>query len=334
MRDGVIAALGELSTERFGSFSEAARAVLSFLEDQLPAGWLALAEFNFDSDEYRVLDVRGGDGDGLTSGVRLPLHESFCLHMSEDRAPALTGAASNDPVYGSLALRESLGIESYAAAAVELADGTRVASVSAMSTEPDRYGEDDLALLRLAARLLAYEWERVMREARLWRLMREQGKPAADPVTGLSRRAAFLEHAEREWHVCQRDISESYVVAVRLDGLDELRKEGGQALGDLALRGAAELLVSVNRRSDVVARVDDDRFAAILVGCKGAGGAEAYCLRLQAAFNRGAHGQLGRLGVSCCIEALADAPSGTEALERAERRLEDSQSMTATSPAG
>jgi diguanylate cyclase (GGDEF)-like protein len=335
MSENLIAALGQLSTERFGSFSEASRAVLSFLEAQLPTGRLALGELNYDNDEYRLLDVRGARGDALTTGMRLPLHDSFCLHMSEDRAPALTGAASGDPVYGPLALRRSLAVESYAAAAVELTDGTRVASVAAMSQEKDFYGERDLALLKLAARFLAYEWERVMREARLRRLMREQGSPStADPVTSLPHRGTFLEHVEREWHSSQRQITESYVVAVRLEGLADVRKRGGQAVGDLALRTAAELLMSVNRRSDIVARVDDDRFAAILVGCKGIQGAEAYTLRLRAAFSRGMTGQLARLGVSCRIEALADLPSGTAALERAERRLDEEEAAPATSAAG
>jgi diguanylate cyclase (GGDEF)-like protein len=335
MNENVLGDLGELSTQRFGSFSEAARAVLSLLERQLPAGRLALGEFNYDNDEYRLLDVRGGRGDALTTGVRLPLQGSFCLHMAEDRAPALTGEASSDPVYGPLTLRRSLAIESYAAAAVELTDGTRVASVCAMSSERDRYSETDLAVLKVAARLLAYEWERVTREAKLRHLMREQGNPVtADPVTGLPNRASFLEHLEREWHSSQRQIAESYVVAVRLEGLDAVRKRGGQAVGDLALRTAAELLISANRRSDIVARVDDDRFAAILVGCKGIQGAEAYCLRLRAAFSRGMTAQLGGLGVSCRIEALADLPSGTAALERAERRLDDEEAAPAPSAAG
>jgi diguanylate cyclase (GGDEF)-like protein len=335
MNETLLSDLGALSTQRFGSFSEASRAVLSFLECQLPAGRLVLGEFNYDNDEYRLHDVRGGRGEALTTGVRLPLQSSFCLHMAEDRAPALTGEASADPVYGPLDLRRSLAIESYAAAAIELTDGRRVASVCAMSTERDFYSAAHLAVLKVAARLLAYEWERVTREAKLRRLMREQGNPVtADPVTGLPSRAVFLEHLEREWHASQRQITESYAVAVRLEGLDLVRKRGGQAVGDLALRTAAELLVSANRRSDIVARVDDDRFAAILVGCKGIQGAEAYCLRLRAAFSRGMTEQLSRLGVSCRIEALADLPSGTAALERAERRLDEAEAAAAPSAAG
>jgi len=324
MSGELIAGLGELATQRFGSFSEAARAVLAFLERHLPEGRLVLGEFKFGDDEYRLLDVRDDTDGAFATGMRLSLQDWFCLPMSEDRAPALTGAASADPVYGSLPLRQSLEVESYIGAAIELADGTRVASVCAMSRESELYSETDLALLRLAARLLAYEWERVTREARLRSLMREQGNPAGvDPVTGLPHRAAFLEHVEREWHACRREITEAYLVAIRIDGLDEVRKMGGQALGDLALRTAAELLVSVKRRTDLVARVDDEVFAAVLVGCKGLEGAEAYCARLRAAFSRGLSSQLEGLGVSCRIEALADAPSGTAALEQAEERLHE-----------
>jgi diguanylate cyclase (GGDEF)-like protein len=326
----LIEGLGELATQRFGSFSDAARAVLSFLERHLPEGRLVLGEFNFGENEYRLLEVRDDTGGPFATGMRLSLQDWFCLPMSEDRAPALTGVASADPVYGPLPLRQSLEVESYIGAAVELADGTRVASVCAMSKESELYSEADLALLRLAARLLAYEWERVTREASLRRLMREQGSPAgADPVTGLPDRAAFLEHVEREWHACRREITEAYLVAVRIDGLDEMRKLGGQALRDLALRTAAELLISVKRRTDMVARVGDEMFAAVLVGCKGVEGAEAYCARLQAAFGRSSSSHLEGLGVSSRIEALADARSGTAALEHTEERLRDADRVHA-----
>jgi diguanylate cyclase len=326
----LIEGLGELATQRFGSFSEAARAVLSFLERHLPEGRIVLGEFNFGDDEYRLLDVLDDTDGTFATGMRLSLQDWFCLPMSEDRAPALTGVASADPVYGPLPLRQSLEIESYIGAAIELADGTRVASVCAMSKERELYGEADLALLRLAARLLAYEWERVTREASLRRLMREQGNPASgDPVTGLPQRATFLEHAEREWHACRREITEAYLVAARIDGLDEVRKLGGQPLRDLGLRTAAELLISVKRRTDMVARVGDEMFAVVLVGCKGVEGAEAYCARLQAAFGRSLSSQLEGLGVSCRIEALTDAPSGTAALEHAEELLHEPDASAA-----
>ena len=51
MSENLLIDLGELSTQRFGSFSEAARAVLSFLESRLPGGRLVLGEFNYDNDE-------------------------------------------------------------------------------------------------------------------------------------------------------------------------------------------------------------------------------------------------------------------------------------------
>jgi GGDEF domain-containing protein len=332
MSEQIIAAIGELSEQRFGGFSDAARSVLSFLERQLPEGAVALGEFNYDDDQYRLLDIRGGWGEGLSVSTRIPLRQAFCVHMAEEAGPELTGAASSDPLYGGLELRRLLAVESYAGAAIELGDGARVASVFAISPERDHYGESDLSLLKLAARWLGYEWDRVTREAKLRRLLRDQASPAAsDPVTGLAHRPAFLEHLEREWHASHRLITESYVVALQLVGLDAVRRQAGAPAADLALRRLAEVLTAANRRSDIIGRVADDRFCSILVGCKGTQGADAYCARVRAAFGRSLGDEQG-LELRCRIEALADSLSGAAALERAERQL-DEQEVAGISPA-
>src|SRR5204863_175279 len=82
------------------------------------------------------------DVEALSAGARLPLRDSFCIHMANDAAPALTGKASRDAVYKTLDLRKTARIESYVAAPLELSDGTRVASVCAMSSEKDLYSEE------------------------------------------------------------------------------------------------------------------------------------------------------------------------------------------------
>jgi GGDEF domain-containing protein len=252
--------------------------------------------------------------------------------MAEEAGPELTGAASSEPLYGSLELRRLLGVESYAGAAVELGDGARVASVFAISPERDHYSDSDLSLLKLAARWLGYEWDRVTREAKLRHLVREQAPSAAtDPGTGLAHRNAFLEHLEREWHASHRLITESYVVALQLIGLDVVRRQSGAPAADLAVRRLAELLTAANRRSDIIGRLADDRFGSILVGCKGTQGADAYCARVRAAFGRALADEQG-LELRCRIEPLADSLSGAAALEKAERRL-DEQEVAGIGPA-
>jgi diguanylate cyclase (GGDEF)-like protein len=319
--DPVVSAFARLCAHRFAGLSDAVHSVLTVLEPQLPPGRVIFGELNYDTDEYRVLDARGEGLDGLGAAARLPLRESFCVHMANDNAPALVGRASEDPVYAGLELHNSARVESYVAAPVELGDGTRVASVCAMSTAPDRYGESELALLTIAARLIAYEWEYVTREGQLRRLAQQQRALTGDPLTGLSRRHAFLEHLDREWHLTKRGVAESYLLTLKPLGIEEARATVGDAVADLLLQSFSEVISAVVRRSDVTGRLADDAFGVILVGCNGAEGAEAFRLRVEGALQRRLSHRPEEVELACGVERLGDADSPAAALERAEKVL-------------
>ena len=133
MADPDVAEFAGLCADRFVGLGDAVRSVLTLLERQLPAGRVIFGELNDDTDKYRVLDARGEGIESLSAGTRLPLRESFCVHVANGRTPALTGRVARDPVYKKLELHKSARVQSYAAAPVELGDGTRMASVCAMS---------------------------------------------------------------------------------------------------------------------------------------------------------------------------------------------------------
>jgi diguanylate cyclase len=321
MSDAVVSDFAQVCAHSFASLGDAVRSVLDLLDRQLPAGRVVFGELNYNTDEYRVLDARGEGVDALCAGARLPLRESFCAHMAADEAPALVGRASKDRVYGKLNLRSLGQIESYVAAPVELSDGIRVASVSAMSSERDRYDWRQQDLLTIAARMLAYEWEHVTREGKLRRLLQQQRALTGDPLTGLPLRDAFLEQLDREWHLTQRGITESYVLAIKPQGIEEARARSGEAVGDLLLQSTGEVILADVRRSDIAGRVDDDAFGVILVGCHGIEGAEAFLSRLHGAFERKLGRRPEKLGLAWGIERLRDADSAEAALTRAEAVL-------------
>ncbi len=322
MADAFVSEFARLCTHRFTSLGDAVGSVLTMLEHQLPGGRVILGELNHNTDEYRVLDTRGKGLDLFDAGVRLPLRESLCLHMANQEAPALIGRAPKDPVYGKLQLLKSARVQSYVAAPVELGDGTRVASVCAMSTSRDRYGEADLALMTIAARLIGYEWEHVTRERELRRLTQQHRALTGDPVTGLPMREAFLEQLDREWHLTQRGITESYVMTLKPLGIEEARAMSGDAVANLLLQYTSEVIMADVRRSDIAGRVAEDVFGVILVGCKGIEGAEAFRMRLTGAFERKISQRPEKLELGYGIEPLSDAESAAAALERAEDAIE------------
>jgi diguanylate cyclase (GGDEF)-like protein len=321
MSDPVVSELARVCANRFVSVGDAVRSLLAFLHEELPGGRVIFGELNYNTDEYRVLDALGTGVDALSAGARLPLRDSFCIHMSNDAAPPLTGSASEDPVYSTLELCRTAGIESYVAAPLERADGTRVASVCAMSSEPDQYGEEHRELLMIAARLIAYEWEHVQREGELRRLSQLQRDATSDPLTGLQLRDPFLDKLDREWHLTERGITESYLLAVQPLGIDAVRATSGDAVADLLLKGCGEVIGAAVRRSDIAARVADDVFGIILVGCKGIEGAMAFRSRLEASFERVMSQRPEDVQLIAGIEKLGEAESPAEALQRAEEAL-------------
>jgi diguanylate cyclase len=321
MSDAVVSDFAQVCAQSFASLGDAVRSVLDLLDRQLPAGRIVFGELNYNTDEYRVLDARGEGLEALCAGARIPLRDSFCAHMAADQAPALVGRASKDKVYGKLALCNESHVESYVAAPLELSDGIRVASVCAMSTERDRYDWRQHDILRIAARLLAYEWEHVTREGKLRRLQQQQRALSGDPLTGMPLRDAFLEQLDRECHLTQRGITESYVLALKPVGLDDVRARSGDAVADLLLQSTGEVILADVRRSDIAGRVAADTFGVILVGCRGVEGAEAFMSRLQGAFERKLGARPEKLELVWGYERLADADSAEAALASAEAAL-------------
>ena len=321
MAEPFVGDLARVCASRFASLGDAVRSVLAVLERQLPPGRVIFGELNYDTDEYRVLDARGEGLEGLGAGVRLPLRESFCLHMANAGTPALIGRSSEDPVYVELELHRSHGVQSYVAAPVELSNGTPVGSVCAMSTDLDHYAEHDLALLTIGARLIGYEWEQVRREAKLRRLVNQERARTGDPLTGLPLREAFLEQLDREWHLAQRGITESYVLALRPLGIEDARATSGDAVADLLLQNTSEVILSDVRRTDIAGRVAEEVFGVILVGCKGAEGADAFRLRVERTFERRLSQRPEKIELAFGVENLSNADSAAGALEHAEHEL-------------
>lgn len=317
----LVSEFARLCERRFSSLGDAVQSALMLLAQQLPPGRVIFAELNYKTDEYRVLDARGQEIQALAAGVRIPLQDSFCVHMANDRAPSLVRRVAKDPVYRTLDLHKSSRVQSYIAAPVEIGDGTRVASVCAMSTNRDRYDESHRDLLTIAARLIGYEWECVTRQAELRRLTQQTRGLTGDPLTGLPLRAAFMEKLEREWQLTHRGMMESYVAAVKPVGVEEARMTSGGAVADLLIQSTGEVIQSDVRRTDIAGRIAPDTFGVVLVGCKGIEGAEAFLARVQGAFERKLSHRPERLELIWGVQALSDSESAADALERAEDAL-------------
>src|SRR5215210_5923753 len=113
----------------YRSFADATRSVLDLLTHQLPDVAIFLAHIDRANDVHRIVDARNGGEFGLRSNLALPLSESFCLPMVEDRAPRRCNDVPAHPVYGRAAAQARFGAGAYLGTPIELSDGVRVGSL-------------------------------------------------------------------------------------------------------------------------------------------------------------------------------------------------------------
>jgi diguanylate cyclase (GGDEF)-like protein len=292
-------ALSRLAERRFGSFADAATAVLDLLASAVPGGCVLLGQVDWEASEFRVLDSRGP---AVTRGMQLPL----------------AGEPDSNELIDPRALAHVRPVP-WASAALDAADGS-VVGVLLAAAHGDSPSPDQLRrLLLIAARLLSYEWESVSTRAELRRLADSaRDRLNTDPVTGLLARAALVEASEREWELSRRGTVETHVVVCHLRDRPDVVDRHGAALADLILRDVAEVLAGGVRRTDHLGRVADDCLAAVLVGCKGPDGALAFLHRVEQALARVAAARPEVAALSYGTRSLADAESARQALDLAE----------------
>jgi diguanylate cyclase (GGDEF)-like protein len=182
MDSGAMQAAAEASATSYRSFADATRSVLDLLSHQLEDVTVFLAHLDRTHDVHRIVDARRGGDFGLRSNLALPLSESFCIHMADQRAPRMCNDVSSHPLYSRVAAQRRFAAGAYLGTALELSDGSRVGALGALSRDRDRFDAGHEQLFGMLARVLAYELERESNERDLRRLnesMRSQARGMA-----------------------------------------------------------------------------------------------------------------------------------------------------------
>jgi len=179
MDASAIKAAAAATSATYRSFADATRSVLDLLERHMPDAGLFLAHLDRGQHIHRIVDTRGGMQYGLRSNRAIPLDDSLCAHMAEDRAPRRCGDVPRNAVYRSLPMQEHVAARSYLGVPLELSDGTRVGSLAALSRDRNAFDSADEQLFTMLARMLASELERESNERDLRRfneLLRDQAR--------------------------------------------------------------------------------------------------------------------------------------------------------------
>ena len=309
MSGTALSSLARLAERRFTSFSEAADTVLDLLEAELPPGSVLLGRVDWDEAELRLIDVRGAAASELQAGGTLPL---------------AAGANSGGDGLLDPAALQRLSVRSYLALPLETSSGPGALTVCALASGTDVFTQTHLELLTVAGRLLTYEWESVKWRADLRRLNERLRDPErTDALTGLLNRIAFVEASEREWRLAERGTLETYVLACRITNIGQISQRHGNAVAELLLKDAADVMQTAIRRTDYAGRLADDVYGAVLVGCKGLEGAAAFIGRYGQGLHRVTHERPAQLEVTYAMCSLGDAESPEAALERVENEARD-----------
>ncbi len=305
-----------LISRRFQSFAEAADAALDVLSDQVP-GEVLIGQIEAGDDKLRVLDVRGAEVVGIERGNMLPLAKVEQASGLGPDATVLEGANGIDDLDAHHL--QSLGLGEWVALPLEMSDGAVVGIVAALSRRQGDYKAEHVVLLGLAARMLAYEWERVHTRAALRDLKQRIGVATnADPDTGLVGREGFLDLLDREWKLARRGTLATMAVCFHVDAGDELP---GSPAAKLALKDAAEALSGAVRSTDQIGRVGEMDLGVAMIGCPHQEGVEALSDRFLNGLRRVTHGRQVQVRVTHGAVPLGETGSAEEALEQAERAV-------------
>ncbi len=112
----------------------------------------------------------------------------------------------------------------------------------------------------LLARSLRYAIDRRRLETSL------QQMTLIDDMSGLYNRRGFFKFGDQQLKLIRRMGKRALVVAADIQTLREINERFGHAAGDIAIADAAALLKRTFRESDVVGRLDGDKFAILAIG--------------------------------------------------------------------
>lgn len=156
-------------------------------------------------------------------------------------------------------------------------DTMTIGVLKAISREPNRFSDVDVALLELVAGFLTASIFFVTQynSDKLFYLATH------DRLTGVANRSHFLDrlrHAVDQSRRTQRTIA---ILVFDMDGLQVINEKYGEVVGDAILGEFAACLKSVVRISDTVARIGGDEFALILNPIDAPSGIDMVVKRIQ-----------------------------------------------------
>jgi diguanylate cyclase (GGDEF)-like protein len=224
--------------------------------------------FGFDYIEIQLLEQRGREyevsavhhrndtayGGPLLTVILKPKAQSEVIR---GRRPRLVGPEQAGDMLMNPQLIRYMGFES--GLLVPLVNQRRPNGLLKLfSTQPNQYGDNDLAAMEAVGQILSRTIENVKSNALLRRMA------TIDGLTNLYNRRFFMEQLTREFKRALRYRSNLAVIMLDIDHFKQFNDTHGHLKGDYILRTLGTILKSCVREVDVIGRYGGEEFAVIL----------------------------------------------------------------------
>jgi diguanylate cyclase (GGDEF)-like protein len=265
-----------------------------------------------------------------------PLSHAFCQHVVNKDEPLIVEDARSDPLVSDNLAVKDLGVIAYAGMPMRMSDGNVLGSFCAIDSQPHRWSEHDLQILRDLASVAS----------NLIELRHAHAVPALhDPLTALPDRALFAELLSGSLTRAGRGETCTSILALGLDGFRLINEALGHTAGDEILVSVSRRLTEALRESDAVCRVAGDEFLILCESARDEADALTLAKRLRQTVTAtpvdiDGHEQpiAATIGVACtstpmeaeeligaALAALARAKTGTQRAEPTSRALTESR---------
>jgi diguanylate cyclase (GGDEF)-like protein len=245
----------------------------------------------------RHASIQSFDGDARIIEQGQPGYDLYVLLSGRVR---VVEAPSEDPSGMELVLSELGPGEIFGELGI-LSDKPRSATVKAVG--PIRclsLAREDFLEVVHAAPDLSNALLRILSD-RVYEADRRLARYAPDTLTGVANRRAFYEQYPRFAAQARRRDASVLLLLVDVVNLRSVNDRFGYAVGDEVLRAVADSLIEASRRTDLVARIGGDEFAAILVEADANAG-EAVVDRI--------HGQLAEIATRRSLPLTVEVSVG------------------------
>lgn len=210
--------------------------------------------------EFNVVVSSQNENNFLPSNTTWPWEmKSFCRHIMETQDDLYVGCALTDTYWLDAPAVSNGPVRSYCGAPIFWPSGELFGTICVIDTKETIYALSLSKLLEQLARLVSSDLQTACR------LQEAENLAITDDLTGLLNRRGYMLLGEQKLKDAPRYQQNIGILYIDIDNLKQINDNHGHEWGDLSISGVSDILKSVCRPSDIIARIGGDEFAVLIL---------------------------------------------------------------------